>query len=244
MTDVALNPTETLHLVALDRPQLEEAHAKMIAWAKARLEKVEVDADVEGTAMDLASRNGWATAAFSRRLNVIARQRVFYTKILAAVEAGFAIVPNFAMNVFAIRTKATAPRSDESTWRSSRFAQSAQQLPQGEGEYRNPLPVVFQRTDEKPDGKGGQKTEIVYFPEEFRDDVEFPIALARPELMTRTGQAMAMKLFDEIGVAVDAGSTVGGGRGDPIIIGRLLNPRKNAPALSFFIGWYFDPSRL
>jgi hypothetical protein len=244
MTDIAINPTDTLHLVALDRPQLEAAHAKMIAWAKARIEKVDVDLQVEEGARDAAIEHKFVAAPFDRRIKALVRSRTFYEKILAAVEAGFVIVPNFAMNVFAIRTKAAKPRSTTSTWNHERFQQSAQQLPQGEGEYRNPLPVVYQRPETRDDGKGGTKSVMVYNPEEFRDDVEFPIALARPELMSRTGQAMALKLFDEIGVAVDSGSRVGGGRGDPIVIGRLLNPRPNAPALSFFIGWYFDPSRL
>ena len=48
---------------------------------------------------------------------------------------------------------------------------------------------------------------------------------------------------DEIGVAEDSW-TGGTGKPDPIIIGRLRNPRRNAPAISFFVGWYFDPSHL
>jgi hypothetical protein len=119
MTDIALNPIETLHLVALDRPQLEAAHAKMIAWAKARIEKVDVDLQVEEGARDAAIEHKFVAAPFDRRIKALARSRTFYEKILAAVEAGFVIVPNFAMNVFAIRTKAAKPRSATSTWEAS-----------------------------------------------------------------------------------------------------------------------------
>lgn len=240
MTSIALNPTDTLHLVATDRPSLERAHAQMIEWAKARRDKVDVDTDVESTALDLAVQNGWATAAFTRRLNLLARQRTFYAKILAALEAGYAIVPNFPMTIFAIRTTATTARAEQSRSRWARFAQPAQLLPQGDGAYRDPGPAIYQHTEQEQNSKGEATTVTLYTPAEL-GDVEFPIALARPELMTRVGEAMAVKLFDEIGVAEDAPSR---GRGDPILIGRLLNPRRNAPSLTFFLGWYFDPSRL
>jgi hypothetical protein len=243
MTGIALNPTDTLHLVALNRPELEAAHAKMIEWVNARIEKVDLDLQVEHAACEAAVDHHFATAPFDRRIRNLQRQRVFYDKILAALNAGFAIVPNFAMNVFAIRTRAREPRGAASKNHWERFAQPAQLLQVGEGAYVNPNPAVYQRAETESDGKGGTKNVMVYFPEEFTD-VEFPITLARPELMTRVGQAMATKIFDEIGVAVDSGSRVGGGRGDPVVIGRLRNPRKGAPALSFFLGWYFDPSRL
>jgi hypothetical protein len=244
MTSIALNPTESLHLVALDRPQLEAAHSKMIEWAKARLETIDVDADVETTNLDIAQKNGWLTTPFERRLNVINRQRTFYTKILTALEAGFAIVPNFAMNIFAIRTDAKTPRGTATTRTWARFVQSAKLLPAGEGKYLSPLPTVQRETNSVPDGKGGTTSETLAWPDEFTD-VEFPIMMARPELMTRAGEAMAKKIFDEIGIAADAGVAIGGAtRADPIILGRIRNPRQGRPALTFFIGWYFDPSRL
>jgi hypothetical protein len=62
--------------------------------------------------------------------------------------------------------------------------------------------------------------------------------------MQRTAQAMALKVFDEIGVATDTVRGRSGTRGDPVLIGRILNPNPNKPALSVFLGWYFDPSVL
>jgi hypothetical protein len=67
--------------------------------------------------------------------------------------------------------------------------------------------------------------------------------LAKPALMQRTATAMAQKLFDEIGVAVDS-SFSGRTSGDPILLGRIRNPRRGRPDMTFFIGWYFDPSQL
>jgi hypothetical protein len=244
MTSIALQPNESLHLVALDRPQLESAHAQMIAWAKARRDKVDVDVDVESTSLDVAARNGWLTTPFTRRLNALARQRTFYDKIIAALEAGFAIVPNFAMNVFAIRTNAAAPRQETRDGRWNRFVQPAQLLAVGEGRYVNPEPLIVTDEQKRTNGQGNEVSTFSQWPHDEFEDVEFPLVLARPELMTSVGEAMARKLFDEIGVAVDAPGRASGGRGDPILLGRLLNPRRSAPALTFFLGWYFDPSRL
>lgn len=234
-------------LVALDRPQLEAAQAQMIDWANARRDQVDVDLDVEGTAMDLAAKHGFTTSPFERRMNLLARQRTFYEKILAALKAGYAIIPNFQMNVFAIRTKAKAPRGrvEEGNWQTNRFTQRAQLLPQGHGTYVSPLPDVVTDSHKEKDAAGKEVTKWQQWPDSEFNEVEFPIALAKPVLMSRVGEAMALKVFDEIGVAVDTWDrNRGQGHGDPVLLGRLLNPRTNRPSVSFFLGWYFDPSKL
>jgi len=247
-TAIAPLPLADYQLVATDRNALQAAHLKMIEWAKAKIEQTELDVDIEETNHKIALENGWVVAPFERRLSRLARQRTFYTKILQAVEAGYAIVPNFQMNIFAVRTTAQAPRQgvrEGSAWQNrNAFEQHAQRLPAGEGVYRNPVPDVYQdrKTEKTPTG---DVTKYTSWPGEEFNDLAFPLALAKPALMSATGEAMARKIFDEIGVAVDTWSpTRGGGRADPIILGRLLNPRRGRPAISFFVGWYFDPSRL
>lgn len=73
--------------------------------------------------------------------------------------------------------------------------------------------------------------------------LNFPLALAKPVLMERAAAAMGRKLFDEIGVAVDT-QWRGRRSGDPIILGRIRNPRRGRPDITFFVGWYFDPTNL
>lgn len=58
----------------------------------------------------------------------------------------------------------------------------------------------------------------------FWDKIE--AVMAKPALMTAAGNAMTAKVFDEIGVAVDS----------------IRNP--SGPDVSFYLGWYFDPSEL
>lgn len=241
--EVALQEDTGYQLVALDRGQLESSHAKMIGWAQVRVATVEAEKRAEEESLAVAKERKWATAAFVRRISIMDKRIVFYRKIEAALQAGYVIVPNFEMTVFAIRTKAKAPRQTTSdrSWRNT-FTQPAQQLPEGEGEYQNPQPQVFQRTDESVNAKGEKKSVTVFWPDDEFKDIEFPIALAKPALMTKTAEAMARRVFDEVGVAVDRSNRTR--RGDPIVLGRIVNPRKGASSLTFFIGWYFDPTNL
>jgi hypothetical protein len=210
----------------------------MVAWSVGMQLRCDEERGQEEEALRIATERKWATAAYKRRISLLQRRRAFYEKIQQALEAGYVIVPNFEMNVFAIRTDASKPKQTTSTRSWEEFRQQPRMLAAGEGDYVNPLPEVFQ----KQVGQG-EHTSVVYFPESF-EDVDFPIALAKPALMERTAEAMAMKVFDEIGVAVDAGSRIARGKGDPIILGRIRNPRENRPALTFFLAWYFDPTNI
>jgi hypothetical protein len=236
---VSIQESTGYELVAVDRPQLEAAHEKMIQWAIEQQDALSKERQDESANLTVAEERKWATAPFKRRLALIEKRWAFYKKIELALRAGYVIVPNFWMNVFAIRTDASKPRGRPSTSYWQHFPQHGQMLPAGEGEYKSNLPERYQETDTVPDGKGGTKQETLYWPEAFKD-VEFPLALAKPALMSKVAQATIEKVFDEIGVAQDANV----GRGDPILLGRIRNPRQGRPAMTFFIGWHFDPSRI
>lgn len=229
------------YLIAIDRPQLEAAHRRMIEWAKVMQDRTATELKEEQAVMDVAVKNHWATKRHANACARLEKRIQFYQKIEQALLAGYVLVPNFDMNVFAIRTTAKTPRGQATTSHWQRFIQAPMLLPQGKGEYRNPSPTVLQQTHDVPDGKGGTKKETMVWPTVF-EDVEFPVALAKPVLMERTGEAMRSLIFDEIGVAQDTWRS--GVKADPIVLGRIRNPRTNRPAVTFFIGWYFDPTRL
>lgn len=229
------------YLIALDRPQLEAAHRRMVDWCRVTRDQVAIELKEEQDVMDVAVKNHWATKRHAAKCAVLEKRLTFYSKIEAALLAGYVLVPNFDMNVFAIRTTARTPRGQQTTAHWQRFLQNPQLLPIGKGEYKNPEPSARQLTHKVPDGKGGQKDETVYWPDEFTD-VQFPMVLAKPMLMQRTGEAMRSLIFDEIGIAQDTWR--GGSRADPMVLGRIRNPRTGRPAVTFFIGWYFDPTRL
>lgn len=245
--EVALQEETGYQLVATDRPQLEAAHTKMIDWAREMQSRVRVEKASEEENLRIASDRKWATTHFKNRIGTLDKRLTFYGKIEQALLAGYVIVPNFEMTVFAIRTKAETPRQEAqvTTWspnRATAFEQTSQILPAGEGDWQNPIPDIHTEKSVTKNSSGSEVKQFVQWAEEFCE-VEFPIALAKPVLMSRTAEAMAAKVFDEIGVARDTFSSRGARRGDPFILGRIRNSRK-APDITFFIGWYFDPTNL
>lgn len=85
----------------------------------------------------------------------------------------------------------------------------------------SPDPVVYKRKEQENDKDGKPREVITYYPKEWRDIIDFPVALAKPDVMEAAQAAMALRLFDEMGVAHDAN---GARRGDPMILGRFRNP--------------------
>lgn len=231
-----------LEVIALDQPGLEASHAKMIEWSLSAQRQVSLELEEERSSLEIASKRKWATKPFAARISRLEKRTEFYRKIELALRAGYVLVPNFEMTAFAIRTDAKTPRGGTRSGRWNNFVQSAKLLPAGEGRYIDPNPFIETNTDIVPDGKGGTKEVVTQRPTNLDDEISFPLAIARPMLMTRAGEAMALKIFDEVGVAVDTRRR--GGRGDPILMGYIGNPRDSRPGVSFFLGWSFDPSVL
>lgn len=224
------------HLVALTQEEMVNAHGGMLAWVRQRQVAVAEELKEEEQNLAYAKSHKWSVRPFEKRVLRLKRQVLFYEKVEAALAAGFVVVPNFDMDVFAIRTKAKTPRGParEGVW--NRFTQEAQLLPIGEGEYRNPDPKLAMETVTKTNSSGQQVTAYQQWPEEFRD-ITFPFAIARPEIVSQAGAALALKLFDEVGVAVNRNRSV---KGDPILLGHLRNPKNGAPGVTFFLAWYYD----
>jgi hypothetical protein len=150
------------------------------------------------------------------------------------------------MTVFAVRTKRANPDGGavERRWGATVPDVKPQVLPEGDGRYVSVRPKTDTfAVEEEEDGTKVEKTYIEAT--EFNDDpvATFPIALVKPRIIEATQRALAEKLFDEIGVA-DGLAWQRSLRADPIILGRIRNPRKAAPSVSFFIAWTADMRRV
>lgn len=218
-------------LVAITPSDLAPAQFQLTEFIGARIVGLNAEFNEVEVALESARRNKWGTKALTNVLNKLQRRRTFYGKLQAAVDAGYVIMPALPMDVIAIRTKAKGPRQAQSDWSSSEFVQHAQALPSGEGEYQNPVPIKDSFGD--TDAKGKEVTK--YFPVDWRDDLEMPVELCKPELLERTQQAMALKLFDEIGVVRDDHGW--NRRGDPMIVGTIIDPTRQGRRLAFFLAW-------
>ncbi len=231
--------TTDKQLIARTPAELTHAHGELVKWCDQRIAEHQRTQADEEESLAIAQERHWRRSSFKSRIKRAEKLVLFYQKVRKALEAGYFLVPNFQMDVFAIRTKRTKPRGGVkvSTGRYPSiddFTQNAEQLPAGEGEYKDPDPIVsYEKT-----GEGDEKA-ISSWPEKWEDPA-FPFELASPAVMTRTGESMAVKLFDEVGIARDGW---GGGRGDPMILGRFTDPRPNRIGVTFFIAWGMDFDR-
>lgn len=241
-----------LTVFAKNKTQMLEAQNRLIDWATGKLnEELANLVDVTNN-LELARKENWNLSGW-RRQKLIAQKKVdFYQKIVAALEAGYVIVPDFPIDVFAVRTKRDYPveryATSSSYWTDNvDRTQRSEVLPLGEGRYVDSVPVV-KRQKQITDGN---KEVYRRWAAEHRD-IDFPIKLVKPAILEETSKALALKIFDEIGCNPGrqgwnpAGSRRGG---DPMVVGRIVyrrpgdslsDARGNLKTISFLIAWWLD----
>ncbi len=240
VSDVA----EDLELVARSPAEMRTAQARLAEWARQKISILERDLAELGTSLDVGSANGWNIKALDRQHSLCVKRINYYTKIQKAVEAGYCIVPNFPLDIFAIRTKRNRPLKDETDLSWGAHLQQSEAPPVGEGRYVSDRPTVFERTERKTNPEGKEIAKKFFFAEAF-EEVEFPIAVAKPAVMSATAEAMALKCFDEIGVL-----PARRGKGDPVVCGIIYDPRQKgsphfrARRVTFLLAWYLDTREL
>lgn len=218
--------------------EMAAAQLAMIDWATSKVAEVRAELSDAQASLEIAVSSGWRIEALERIVNKAARMVTFYEKIKVALEAGYYIVPPFPIDIFTIRTDRKNPNKKLSTSRWERHLQAARMLPVGAGRYVSDSPTVYQRTfPAYGTGKNeGERTE--YWAEQFRD-VAFPFGMAKPQVMEATAAAMAMKVFDQLGVLP------GTRKPDPIICGQILKPGNYRPTpVTFFVAWWLDTKTL
>lgn len=236
-------PIEREHVVLARTPEeLSAAHVQMMTWADNRI------ADARAELRDLranlihAEENSWDPRAWKRHIKRVDQRIVYYSKIRSALNEGFCIVPNFPIDVFAVKTKRKKPNPAIVT---SRYVHglrmsniNSDQSPQGEGEYRDPatLNETWEETGKDKDGKD----ETIH----CRQAVdlappEFPFTLVKPEILENVSFAKTVKIFDELGVMPDRRRRSGG---DPMIVGRIkMHNSWNSKQMTFLLAWWMNP---
>ena len=238
-----LVPTTGMELeVSATTPlEMSQAQDSLIAWCGRKVETMKHEAAELAENLAIAIKNKWKTDTLRRHSALAAKRVTFYEKIKAALEAGYCIVPNFPIDLFAIRTDRKKPKSK---WHfgsyeagSFQFQQQAAQLPVGEGEYKSVHPLV--QTDVDTEVKDGITKK--HYAEHATDfgDVEFPIQMAKPKIMEAVSRAMAFKIFDQFGLFAQ-------GTGDPIITGEIVDPRNTSRnptyirRVTFIVAWHLN----
>jgi hypothetical protein len=235
-----------VHLVARDPQQMAAAQSDLTIWIENKLAAVTAEAGELETARDYAKAHKWNYKALANQANKARHLVTYYNKMLIAVKSGLTLVPNFPIDVFAIRIKRELPNASVAENSATNYTprlytpgdERPDATPAGEGRWVSPTggEMESDRYETR-----SEKNEIVKHADQWRtdfDDVDFPLIAARPVVMDATQQAMALKVFDQVGICPPKR------KGDPLIIGQiLLPPIKWGTALktaSFLIAWHLD----
>ena len=100
-TDLALVPQ--FHAVAVNATEMKNATAGIKKWLEAKLLSIDAEIVQLQDTLDAAIRHKWKSSGFKSQLQREKQRQLYYQKLLAAIHAGFTIVPNMDVNIFAIR---------------------------------------------------------------------------------------------------------------------------------------------
>lgn len=226
--------SDDLTLVALTPADMVPAQAALVAWCQRKVEAVKAElADLE-TNLELATEHGWKHQSVAASLRRCEKRVLYYEKIQAAVEAGYLIVPNFPIDVIAVRVKRLKQRETVHDSRWGGFRATAELLPAGKGRYVDDH--VKYRDESRTQIVEGKEKHVRRYVTDDYDEVDFPVVAVKPAILQATQRALALKIFDEVGTVTNQ---PGSGR-DPIVAGRLLDPRGNRRCCTFFIAWWLD----
>lgn len=249
-------PTSEVHLVARNPEEMKAAQSDLLEWLKGKLTEIEIEVRELNAGLEEARRNNWKTDALTRARNRAVSLETFYFKMLIAVEAGYTVIPEFPIDVFAIRVTRggvrVRQRESTSSWGWPNIDdERSDRAPAGAGRYENPAQTVRNWEYKTKDKEGKEVTHRVTTPTDFQSEIIFPMIAARPVVMNATAEAMALKVFDQIGVCrpVQQSATgralSGWGQGDPLIIGQILHQRASGlRAISFIIAWHLNLNEL
>ena len=219
-------------LAAFNPSELKATQADLKHWLKEKRDTVLREANDLQTAASEAKKHKWKVTTLAAAAARALKRSNYYDRALKAVEAGYILIPPFPLRIFAVRVNIDKPRSRSSNYMRSVPDAKPTNVPVGKGRYISNLPMVSQ--DEHTDDKGTpHKT---YWATGYQD-VEFPLEAAKPYIMQRASEAMALKIFDEIGMV--------GQRADPILVGSvMLKQGYHEKRMNFFIAWWLDQESL
>ena len=228
-----------VHLVARNPVEMQEARTGLAGWLTAKIEEVGAEMRDYQESLEQAVKNKWSAKGLKKAISSAFYRKEFYSKTLDAVNAGLTIVPEFPIDVFAIRVQRETPEGgvQTSTWsRATAEVETCDILPTGKGEYVSPTPKTLHWKETRT-GNDGKEFKVNLVQPTALQSVEFPIRSARAEVMSATAEAMALKVFDEIGICPQTRKP------DPLIIGRILLPGSDK-SVSFLIAWHLNLNEL
>jgi hypothetical protein len=234
----ALNTTQPdLTLVALSPTDIPAAQAEIAEWCRRKIHELQVQRSDFIDNARIAAEHQWQFRSLEAAAKRCERTISYYEKIAAAVSEGFLIVPNFDVEVIAVRTDRRKPNRNEPHEARARL------LPVGEGRYVDDKPHIRTEAYQATDYQNKPVTRTRDLATRFDENLDFPVLAVKPIVMEATARAMAFKIFDRIGV-------VTGKREDPVVVGQIIDPRHpyryqgRPKVVTFFVAWWLDSRTL
>jgi hypothetical protein len=227
--------------------QMAACQKSLIEWTDRKIVALQAEEADCRESYEIARQKKWASAPLLRAADRVKKRITFYEKLKAALALGHCIVPNFPVDLIAVRVGKKKPRETHTTSPRDASTTKAEILPAGEGrfvddgQFRGSCQTTYRGHD------GQERKQDHFFPIAFDEEIDFPFLVARPEVLTALARATADKVFDEIGLLPGKHAP----RGDPILVGRIFDPtrsggwnselrRNEKRFVSFLIAWYID----
>lgn len=238
---------DKLVVIARNPAEMQVAQQKLCDWATRKVETSHSEMKEAEESLAQAKKSKWRQTGFVTNVRYARERLNYYLKVQAALEAGYVIVPNFDLDIFAIRTTQSKPRRDHMSHRYGKpqameFENDTDRPSLGEGEYHDPWPELTHTVKQiaAKDGKDGYRenhAEAI----DWRN-VDFPYKLAKPQVLTDTSKAMACMIFDKIGVTPHRRVR----NQDPMVIGQIVckGRASQEKTVSFLVTWWVDHTDL
>lgn len=242
-----MSEPQPLSVYALTPREIGPAQAQLADWCQQKMRALGKDYAELKANLTVATRNRWSRGGLQKAVAMTKRRIIYYKKIQSALRAGFLIIPNLPIDVIAVRVNRGSPPWKEGTYATDVNTAKPGILPQGEGHYVDEMTKIRDLSVTDKEGKRHRRVEAG----DFSDEIDFPVLAVKPQIMEATARAMALKLFDRIGLAHNnaANSSRRIRRSDPFVVGQILDPKRGhsswSPTLvTFFIAWWLDTEAL
>ena len=242
LSDMTLPVTKDFVVVAKNSEEMARAQASLVRWATAKIEFEKQELVSAETQLKQIKLMKQRSGAYNKLVQLAKDRVLYYEKIKTALELGYCIVPNFPVEIIAVRVDHDAEPGyfEIERWQGTPEV-TPDKLPVGEGRYIHPIPKTAMKKKTVKDAEGKDKTKSVRFPLAYRS-VEFPAALAKIEILNSLDRAQQAKVFDALGIlpATRRPSP------DPMLIGQIQQNPGGAGnrTTSFMIAWWVDTASL
>lgn len=237
-------------LMATNPYMMGKAQKQLIAWAERKIASLQIEAKDHLDNLTIAKKNKVRTDAYARYLDKTTKKIEFYEKVKAALVAGYCVIPDMDVELFAIRTTRKNPKantrnteSEVEGWQHHPTVadQESNRPALGDGRYVDVRPFTKTKKNYFTSTKSGKEMlQRVTSASDFDETVDFPFKLAKPAILETAVQAMALKAFDEIGVLPRTRR-----QPDPVVVGRVtFKDGYRVTRFNFLIAWFLDTKDL